>query len=362
MATNSELALYLNYFGTTNKAMQKILNYFGDYGAFLASKDEELLVIKNIGPKSLERLRNLKRDFSPEKIQEIRDKLRQVSVGYISIFDESYPEELKVIEDPPIVLYYKGDLNLLSLDYKIAVVGSRKTTSYGKWACQSFTKELAKLGFTIVSGLAAGIDSIAHDSSIREGARTIGVLGCGIDVIYPKRNRGLYEAMIPQDLILSEYPPGTEPYAFRFPERNRIISGLSKGVVVIEAQEQSGSLITAHIALDQGKDVFALPGNINSLFSRGTNLLIKDGARPLLSIEDIIEELGSPSLLEKNKDSLDLSNEERSIVDILSEGPSHIDILVYRTRLPVDVLSYILTGMELKGIVDEIEGNVFSLS
>ncbi len=225
-------------------------------------------------------------------MEELFNKLENLKIKTITIFDEDYPpSSLENIYGKPYVLYGKGGEILEEDSLSIGIVGSRKATSYGKWACEKFSKELVKMGVTIVSGLALGIDTVAHKTAIKEGGRTIAVLGNGIDIVYPKNNKELYADIINNGMILTEFPLKTPPLAYNFPQRNRIIAGLSLGIIVIEAKEKSGSLITAHLALDQGKDVFALPGNINSLYSKGTNKLIKDGARPLLDIEDIIEEI-----------------------------------------------------------------------
>ena len=248
----------------------------------------------------------------------------------------------------------------------IGIVGSRKATSYGKWACEKFSKELVKMGVTIVSGLALGIDTVAHKTAIKEGGRTIAVLGNGIDIVYPKNNKELYADIINNGMILTEFPLKTPPLAYNFPQRNRIIAGLSLGIIVIEAKEKSGSLITAHLALDQGKDVFALPGNINSLYSKGTNKLIKDGARPLLDIEDIIEEISQLQVKisqdKKSKiDYTDLSEVEIKIVDTLKEGPLHSDLIAYKTGLDISAVISIITILELKGIIKELTSRTFTL-
>ena len=234
-------------------------------------------------------------------------------------------------------MYIKGEI-LEEDSLSLAIVGSRKATAYGKWACEKFSRELVDLGVTIVSGLAAGIDTVAHKTAVNNGGRTIGVLGNGIDIVYPKKNISLFEKIVENGAVISEFPLGTPPLPYNFPQRNRIISGLSMGVIVIEAQEKSGSLITAHHALEQGKEVFALPGNINSIYSGGTNKLIKDGAIPLLDIEAIIDEVHELRLKQRsnkvvNIDYSNLSETEIKVIELLKEAPLYIDVIAYRIGL-----------------------------
>lgn len=208
----------------------------------------------------------------------------------ISIFDKEYPESLKNIFDPPIKLYIAGDYSLLNKT-KIAIIGCRKYSEYGRSCANYFASELAKKDIVIVSGLAKGIDSFSHNACIDAGGKTIAVIGSGLDVIYPEENKWLYNKIIKEGgLIVSEYPLGTKPLKYHFPARNRIISAISDGVLVIEAKEKSGTLITVDFALDQGKNIFVVPGNINSSNSIGTNNLIKEGAKLVQNLSDILEE------------------------------------------------------------------------
>ncbi len=223
------------------------------------------------------------------------------------------------------------------------------------------------MGVTIVSGLALGIDAIAHKTALENGGRTIAVLGNGIDEIYPKRNSCLYKTIIDSGAIITEVPLGMPPLPYNFPQRNRIIAGLSLGIIVIEAKEKSGSLITAHHALEQGKDIFALPGNINSIYSGGTNKLIKDGARPLLDIEDLIEEI---SILQENSLKIkqetinyeNLSSTEQMIVKTLEKGPIHCDLISSKTGIQISTVISALTILEMKGIIKEYSNQIFTLN
>ncbi|NLW22269.1 MAG: DNA-protecting protein DprA [Tissierellia bacterium] len=298
-------------------------------------------------------------------INRLFDLISKHNIDVITVFDREYPESLHHIYDRPKVLYIKG--RVLKEDYiSLAVVGSRRATSYGKWATEKLVKELVDLGVTIVSGVALGIDSIAHRAALEGKGRTIGVLGNGLDIVYPKRNRDLYGEIASNGAIITEYFLGTPPLAHNFPQRNRIISGLSLGVLVIEAKERSGSLITAQHALEQGKEVFALPGNINSIYSRGTNALIKEGAKLVTDIDDIIEEIYElqKNKMEKKKKEIDcsgLSPLEMKVFQLIKEGPIHADSIAYSTGLDISTVYSILTILELKGMIKEMSGRTFTL-
>ena len=317
MITERDILIYLNSLNIGNKNIIKIMELFDDIREVWTLKENILRKILNNKDDLVDKiLSNRNNNY----LLELKNKINSLNIDIITILDENYPERLKYIYDRPIVLYIMGKYKEED-SLAIAIVGSRKATAYGKWACEKFAKELVNMGITIVSGLALGIDSVAHKSAIEAGGRTIGVLGNGIDVIYPKKNYALYNEVAQNGIVFTEFPIGTQPFNYNFPQRNRIISGLSLGVVVIEAKEKSGSLITAHLALDQGKEVFALPGNINSIYSGGTNRLIKDGARPLLDIDDIIEEIYElqAHMEKKKRESIDyfsLSNTEANIIKI----------------------------------------------
>lgn len=358
-----DILIWLNSLGISSTTLEKLISVFPDIREILEIKSNLLLNIKGIHGKTLNKIianRNHK------YMGELFKVLKNNKVEIITILDSNYPDRLKNIYGKPYVLYGKGDM-IKHDELAIGIVGSRKSTSYGKWACEKFTKELVELGVTIVSGLALGIDSIAHKAAIENKGRTIAVLGNGIDKIYPKRNKRIYEEIPNHGMILTEFPVGTLPLPYNFPQRNRIISGLSLGVIVIEAREKSGSLITAHHALEQGKDVFALPGNINNIYSKGTNKLIMDGAKPLLDIRDIIEEIRELQLktLEEKKKDIDLSqfsNIEVEIIDILEKGPLHCDLIAYKTGIDITNIMSSLTVLELKGIVKEVSGRTFTLN
>lgn len=296
-------------------------------------------------------------------IELLFDKLSKGNIKTISIKDKDYPTRLKNIYSPPKILYFKGDI-LEKDNLSIAIVGSRKATNYGKLVSEKFAKELSNLGITIISGMAIGIDSYAHKGALNNNGRSIAVLGCGVDIIYPKKNMNLYNELINNGAVISEYPIGMQPFPYNFPKRNRIISGLSLGVVVIEAKDKSGSLITTEHALEQGKDVFAVPGNINSIYSYGTNKLIKEGCKPVTDINDILEEVLEFKTMKYDnyKEKIDysiLSDKEEKIVRLVSERPTHFDIISLKTNLSVTELSSILTILEMKKIIKQLPGKLF---
>ena len=298
------------------------------------------------------------------------ERIYKNNIKILTINDELYPCHLKSIYDPPPVLYVKGIIR--KEDDNIAIVGSRRATSYGMSMAERLSRELAGLGITVVSGMARGIDSYAHSGALKAGGRTIAVLGCGPDIVYPSENEKLMEGIAKTGLIVSEYIPGSPPVSRNFPARNRIISGMSMGVVVIEAGERSGSLITADFALEQGREVFSVPGNADNFNSRGTNRLIKDGAKMVTDIEDILEELKvlkrannirSHEYNSTTKDRLiaALDEDERRIAECLINEMLHIDALTVKTGLCTQIVNSLLVIMELKGVVEQMPGKIFKL-
>lgn len=279
-------------------------------------------------------------------------------IEIIQIDSPFYPDNLKVIKNPPDQLYCIGNLSLLSRK-SVAVIGSRKYTLYGKIVAQMIGKELAKAGIPVVSGLAYGIDSFAHEGTVNAGGEAIAVLGTGIDVIHPARNANLYNRIAKSGLIISEYPPGTPGAKYTFPQRNRIISAISESVVVVEAGLYSGSLITTDFANEQGKSIYAVPGNINSQFSVGTNKLIKDGAIPMISISDIVSDVKDfeyiPQEIENN-----LGSDELEVYkEIQKSSCCSIDSIAHNLNKNIGKVSAILTVLEIKGVIMTYGGKVF---
>lgn len=293
------------------------------------------------------------------------ESLKRCDADVITIYDKTYPNMLKNIPDPPLVLYCRGKLEEEAR--YISVVGSRRATWYGLDIAKRLSREMAGHGITVVSGMARGIDSKAHKGAIEGGGRTVAVLGCGVDIAYPPENRGLMNDIIQNGAVISEYIPGTEPSQFNFPARNRIISGLSQGVAIVEAGKKSGSLITADFALDQGREVFAVPGNINSNNSTGTNRLIRDGAKIVTNVGDILDELKISYDAQNTSNgagrlsSMKLSGNEKTIAQKLLNGPVHLDAISRDCGISVQITASILLMLELSGFVEQLPGKYYKL-
>lgn len=276
----------------------------------------------------------------------------------VTIMEENYPPLLREIKDPPKILYYIGDLSL-TLDICVSVVGTRKPTTYGRWAAGALGRTLAQAGVVTVSGLADGVDTLAHKGAIKGQGKTIAVLGNGPDICFPAKNLEIMKDIGRDGLILSEYAPGVHGSRFTFPSRNRIISGLSLATVIVEAGLSSGSLITAERAIDQGREVYAIPGNINNIYSIGTNKLILDGAKPLIVLENILEDLGiKKGLIDSRKEAL--GEEERKVFNYIeSGGETSVDQLVESLQIQAGTLNGIVTVLEMKGMVLTSMGKIF---
>lgn len=340
---------------------RKLLAIYKTPEAIFSAPYKELCSIDIINKK---RAKKIKEYSGWKEIDSQLKKLDIKGIKIVTINDKDYPETLRNIDDAPVVLYIKGEIQRED-KFTIAVVGSRKYTFYGRFAAEKLSSELSSMGFTIVSGMARGIDTLAHAAAIKSGGRSIAVLGSGIDVPYPPENKGLMEKISESGYVMSEFPPGTQPDRENFPRRNRLISGLSLGVLVVEAAADSGSLITASCAAEQGKEVFAVPGNINSVNSAGTNELIKNGAKLVQDVRDIIEELApvlKGFIKTKEKVRVELSDEERRLCDIMTAEPRHVDMLSRESGMSVSKVLGILLSLELKGVVKQTEGKKFFLA
>ncbi|HVB72802.1 MAG TPA: DNA-processing protein DprA [Ktedonobacteraceae bacterium] len=329
-------------------SFKALLDYFDDdvEAAWKAGRVE--LVKAGIARRAIENLLKLRATITP--LEEL-EKLKKQRMGVLTWKDKLYPPLLREIDDAPPVLYLYGKLTEADR-FALAVVGTRNSSTYGQQVTERMVTELAKGSVTIVSGLALGIDTIAHSAALDAGGRTIAVLACGLDIIYPPVNRGLAHRIVEsgQGVLISEYAPGMQPESGNFPSRNRIISGLSLGVLVVEAPEKSGALITADSALRQGRDVFAIPGSILSSRSAGANKLIQDGARPVMDVKDIIESLNLfmiPHQIEMQAILPD-NAEEGKLLALLSHDPQHIDDLIRSSDLPTTTVASTLTMMESK--------------
>jgi DNA processing protein len=308
-------------------------------------------------------LKNLLKTRATRDLGAEMERIGAQGISVLTWEDEGYPRLLQQIYDPPPMLYLKGQL-LAEDEWAVAVVGTRAATTYGKEAATRVAGGLARNGVTIVSGLARGIDSTAHRAALEAGGRTIGVLGCGLDIVYPPENRGLATRITQQGALVSEYPLGTPPERGNFPPRNRIISGMSLGTVIVEAGRRSGALITADYALDQGREVFAVPGNIFRRASQGTNALIREGAAPVLGLEDILEvlNLSMVSHQQAARAIIPENQMESRLLEYLSADPVHVDEIGRQVALPINEVTSALALMELKGMVRQVGGMHYVLA
>jgi DNA processing protein len=283
--------------------------------------------------------------------------IRRANVHILTLGDKNYPELLRTLDDAPPVLYVRGSL-VEADSHALSIVGTRKATRYGRDVTFDLARQLAQQEITIISGLANGIDSAAHRGAIEGGGRTIAVLGCGVDVVYPRNNHDLAQEVIAHGAIVSEFPIGTKPIAANFPRRNRIISGLALGVLITEAPEQSGALITAHCAADQGREVFAVPANIFNTMGRGANRLIQDGAKLVMGVQDVLDELNIAHDVVQTRtvaERIRPANEaERRLLQHLDVDPIHIDDLTRLSGLPIEEVTSTLTILELKGVAQMV--------
>ncbi len=333
--------------------------------------DAPIASLQKIDRITLKTARNIKSFDNWATIDKELDLAGRLNVSIITSDSPLYPRLLLNIYDFPPILYVRGTLS--DQDINVAVVGSRRASTYGRFTTERLCRELAMKGVTVVSGMARGIDSAAHAGAIAGKGRTIAVLGSGIDVIYPPENRKLFEKIAENGAVITEFPFSTQPLASNFPTRNRIISGLSLGVVVVEANEKSGSLITARVALEQGRDVFAVPGSIDSPGTKGTHRLIREGAILVENTYDILEEIApqvnfssttaEPSAENPIQDhamkSEALQADEKAILTLIDKKPVHIDTLAADSGIKVhDVLS-ILTSLELGGYIEQLPGKKF---
>lgn len=339
--------------------LQALINYFGDLSlAWQAPLDG--LQTAGLSNKLAERIIQTRKDLNLDRL--VEHALTQ-GVNILTWEDEMYPSLLKEIEQPPPVLYTRGTLDKKDL-CAVAVVGTRRVSGYGRQVTEELVSYLASKGVTIVSGLARGIDSIAHMSALKAGGRTLAVLGSGVDRIYPPEHRQLAEKVITDGALLSDYPLGTMPDSSNFPPRNRIISGLALATVVVEAGETSGALITAQFAIDQGREVYAVPGNIFAPQSKGTNKLIAQGAHPLISARDITDLFDMTEISEKQEFRRVIPTDEVEIqlLQVLSHEPKHVDEIRDQTGLAIERITASLTMLELKGLVKQIGGmNIISI-
>lgn len=398
--------------GLNSRMRQILLTRFSDPEELYHAQGNVLRDLEGITPEAVQALEN--KDLSESR--KIMEDCRRKNIGILAIGDENYPRRLKNIEDPPVVLYYRGQLPDFEEAPVISVVGTRKATAYGMNTARQIARQIAACGALVVSGGASGIDAMAMQGAMEAGKPTVGVLGCGVDVVYPVKNSQLFAKTIENGCLLSEYPPGTPPLGWHFPLRNRIISGLANGILVVEAPEKSGALITSREALEQGRDVFVIPGNIDVLACQGSNALLQDGAAAVFSGWDIVREYEAlypgkvqkrqpvislieeaeqireaepalkvaqnkviPERLNRAADKKDIDNrsqshysginepipeltgEERQILGKLELQPRSVDDVIAELGLPASKVLSILTMLALKGVVINHPGKRVSL-
>ncbi|MBU7008253.1 DNA-processing protein DprA [Phosphitispora fastidiosa] len=347
--------------GLGPRRLAALIEFMGSAEKVWYGSEAALRSIPGIPAKVISSLLDRRRELKPEAETQ---KLADSGIGVISIEEPEYPLLLKNIFDPPKILYFKGKKSILNKEM-FAIVGARKATHYGLTAARAIAGELSHAGLGIVSGMARGIDTAAHRGALDSGGITIAVLGCGVDVVYPRENRNIMEEIIQKGAVISEFPPGTSPVAGNFPQRNRLISGLSCGVLVIEAAEKSGSLITVDFALEQGREVFAVPGQVTNRMNRGCHRLIRQGACLVENAGDILEELGlavpDQGVLPGRElcgvsGNIYLTDEEKRVYNIISDDPISSETIICSTGIrPSEVMSMLLV-MELKGLVRQLPG------
>ena len=354
--------------GIGNHLFKRLLDQWKSPENILKQSMDQLASIQGVSERVAKEIR--KNNPTTNAKKEI-DRARQLGITIFCMNDETYPPLLKQIPDPPPVLYVYGQL--IPSDVCIAIVGSRTSTSYGDSITQSLSKDLANNQVTIVSGMARGIDTAAHKGALDVNGRTVAVMGCGLETVYPAENKALFHSIAKNNgAVISEFPMGAKPEAYHFPSRNRIISGMSMGTIVVEAGNKSGSLITARLALEQDRQVFAVPGQVHSQMTEGTHRLIKQGAKLIENARDVLEDLGPflnahlqvlPEKKErssKKKDMPLMDESEQQIWNQLTYEPQYIDDIQHRLNITTRALSVHLLQMEMKGLVEQHPGNRFS--
>lgn len=340
-----------------NRSLFYLYRHFPSGEAIFRVGDKDLQRVPNLTPQVVERVVRYRRGIEPDRIAE---ELLKKGIKVTLLGEPDYPAALSHIADAPVILYTRGELPDPDLPL-IAVVGARKATPYGKTIARKLARDLVQAGWGVVSGMARGVDTAAHEGALEVDGYTLAVLGCGVNICYPRENRRIMESIQEKGCLLSEFPPDTPPLAKNFPIRNRIISGCTLGTIVVEAGERSGALITAYFALEQGREVFAVPGPVTSNSSRGAHRLIKQGARLVETVDDILDEFPYlkrilPATKLPEKEEINLTLEESCILKHLSLDPVPPDHLVERTGMPVSVVGAILTMLECKGLVQRLPG------
>ncbi|GAB6180666.1 DNA-processing protein DprA [Desulfotomaculum defluvii] len=336
-----------------------IIHHFGSPEAAWQASERDLQDIRYIGNQGARKLVQRRNNIQFDKLDKYLEK---INGKVITIDDENYPYLLKSIHDPPPAIFVRGNLPN-ECNIRLAMVGSRKPSPNGLVITENFSSELARLGIVIISGMARGIDSAAHHGALQSNGVTLAVLGCGPDIVYPRENEKLMKEIVKNGAIITEFPPGTMPQPWHFPSRNRIISGLSNAVLVVEAAEKSGALITADFALEQGREVMAVPGNINNPKSTGTNKLIQQGAALIINVLDIINELGIETReIGQATEQFEIDNldgHEKIVHQLFNDVPLSLEQIIILSRLAPEEVAAALTLLEIKGIIKCLPGKMY---
>lgn len=350
--------LILNGSGLTPLRQRALLNGLGDAEAVIGATEATLAAVEGITAVHVRRLRRAEQELD---LPDLRQRMVYYGVSLLPMTSPEYPPLLLETPDPPPLLFVHGELTRRD-EMSVAIVGTRKCTPYGMLVARKLARELSKRGFTIVSGLALGVDAEAHEGALEAGGRTIGVMASGSDITYPPSHKDLRQRMAQSGAAITEYAFGTEPLRERFPSRNRIIAGLSLGTVVIEAPLRSGALITANLAAEYGREVMAVPGSIESACSHGCHDLIKNGARLVEIAEDVVEGLGimlDAVPAERPRTPVQVSVDEQAVLDALSFQPRHVDEVATQAQLPVARINSALMLLEMKSLVRRFPGSTY---
>lgn len=357
----------LETFGAGSRVSSMLCEYYNSFEDIYNASSEELALINGINHIHIEKLNNK----SLKRAEEIASECDALGIDVITFFEDSYPENLKNIACPPILLYVKGTLPSMKNIPSLAIVGSRRPSNYGAKMAEKIAEDLGKRGFIIVSGMARGVDTFAHKGAIKAEAYTVAVLGCGVDVLYPPENGAIKDLIECNGAVVSEFAPGTSPLPTHFPVRNRIVSGMTNGVLIVEGKASSGSSITANLAKDQGREVFCLPGNVDNPLSSVSHKLIREGARLITCAEDIVTDMGY-MLVEEKVENNDLQKEkafakmtldQRKIAQVLDRNtPMHIDEICFKSGVEIALANQCLFMLELSGAVKQLPGKQYILS
>lgn len=354
LSDKDRLLVFLSAFELSIKKQESILDSLEDFSVDSMLKNSNVLSIL-----TTEEYHKLVSSYDKRVLDSSIDNMQRNGIKIVTIFSDEYPEKLKDLPDRPLILYAKGDLSLAN-QKSVAVVGTRMPSNYGRIVTEKFSEKLAQSGLVVVSGLCYGVDEIAHKKTLAVGGKTIAVVGSGFNNIYPATNTTLSMEIAEKGLLLSEYPPSFKPKRYTFPRRNRIVAGLSDGVLIVEAGIKSGTIHTKEYALEYGRDIFAVPGNITSNKSELTNQLIKSGqAECVLSADEIVDFYGMKKA-EKQK-VLTLSFDEKAVVDALSDGEKDFDYLSRKTKIPVNILNSCLTTLEIRGLIRKLPAQCYAL-